>query len=190
LTTHAKGRIERSFQTAQDRLVKGLRVAKARTLEQANDYLESKFIPWWNSTLCVSPAYADDAHRPLQKTHSLPSSLSYVETRQVANDYTIQFDNKIYQIARTDIRAGLRHAQVRVELRLDGSLAVRFREHYLTVTERQARPQVPLARPRRKPAAMRPKSHWMKNFHLTRPEKAARSVIPNSFSVSDLKPTL
>lgn len=26
----AKGRIERSFQTAQDRLVKGLRVAKAR----------------------------------------------------------------------------------------------------------------------------------------------------------------
>lgn len=36
----AKGRIERSFQTAQDRLVKGLRVLKARTLEQANAYLE------------------------------------------------------------------------------------------------------------------------------------------------------
>jgi transposase len=32
----AKGRVERSFQTAQDRLVKGLRVAGAKTLEQAN----------------------------------------------------------------------------------------------------------------------------------------------------------
>jgi transposase len=37
----AKGRVERSFQTAQDRLVKGLRVAGAKTLEQANAYLET-----------------------------------------------------------------------------------------------------------------------------------------------------
>jgi len=186
----AKGRIERSFQTAQDRLVKGLRVAKARTLEQANDYLEVKFIPWWNSTLCVPPACADDAHRPLRKTHSLPSSLSYVEIRQVANNYTIQFDNKIYQIARADIRAGLRHAQVRVEVRLDGSLAVRFREHYLTVTECQPQPKVPVARPSRKPPATRPKSQWMKNFHLTHPEKAALSAVPNPSLASSLKPTL
>jgi len=186
----AKGRIERSFQTAQDRLVKGLRVAKARTLEQANEYLEAKFIPWWNSTLCVSPACADDAHRPLQKTHSLPSSLSYVEDRQVSNDYTIQFDNKIYQIARADIRAGLRHATVRVEARLDGSLAVRFREHYLEVTECQPRPKGTAARPRRKAVAARPKSQWMKNFHLTSPEKAALSAIPKSSVASDLKPIL
>ena len=106
----AKGRIERSFQTAQDRLVKGLRVAGAKTLEQANAYLEAKFLPWWNETLTVVPASADDAHRPLAKDHSLPASLSYVETRQVGNGYTIQFDHKIYQIARPDIRAGLRGA--------------------------------------------------------------------------------
>jgi hypothetical protein len=170
--------------------VKELRVAKARMLEQANDYLEVTFIPWWNCTLCVPPACADDAHRPLRKTHSLASSLSYVEIRQVANDYTIQFDNKIYQIARADIRAGLRHAEVRAEVRLDRSLAVRLREHFLTVTECQARPKVPVAKPRRKPAGARPKSQWMKDFHLTRPEKAARSAVPNSFSVGNLKPTL
>src|SRR5213076_739106 len=41
----AKGRIERSFQTAQDRLVKGLRVAAAKTLAQANAYLESEYLP-------------------------------------------------------------------------------------------------------------------------------------------------
>ena len=52
----AKGRVERSFQTAQDRLVKGLRVAEAKTLEEANAYLEAEFIPWWNRTLAVVPA--------------------------------------------------------------------------------------------------------------------------------------
>src|SRR6266496_4785106 len=81
----AKGRVERSFQTAQDRLVKGLRVAGAKTLEQANAYLEAEFIVWWNSTVAVVPASNDDAHRPLGKEHSLAASLSYVELRQVGN---------------------------------------------------------------------------------------------------------
>ena len=46
----AKGRVERQFPTAQDRLVKGLRVAGAGTLEQANAYLETEFLPWWKQT--------------------------------------------------------------------------------------------------------------------------------------------
>jgi hypothetical protein len=178
----AKGRVERSFQTAQDRLVKGLRVAEAQTLEQANAYLESEFIPWWNQTLTVVPAAAADAHRPLAKGHSLPASLSYVESREVGNGYTIQFDHKIYRIARADIRAGLRGAQVRIELRLDGSMAVRFRDRYLGVSECAVRPKA--AAPARKPktkkpaSAPRPKSQWMKNFHFTNPDKAALSAIP------------
>ena len=122
----AKGRVERSFQTAQDRLVKGLRVAGANTLEQANMYLETEFIVWWNQTIAVVPASSDDAHRPLGKQHSLAASLSYVETRQVSGDYTIQVDRQTWQIARDGIRAGLRGADVRVEVRLDGSMAVRF----------------------------------------------------------------
>jgi transposase len=186
----AKGRIERSFQTAQDRLVKGLRVAGAKTLEQANNYLETEFIPWWNQTLAVVPASADDAHRPLSKEHSLAASLSYVETRQVDNDYTIHFDTKIWQIARNDIRAGLRGADVRVEIRLDGSLAVRFGNRYLSVEECQSRPKVTAApqRGQRKPAAPRAKSQWMKNFHLTSPEKAALSATEASSTARSAKP--
>ena len=42
----AKGRVERGFLTAQDRLVKGMRVAGVTTLEQANHYLETEFLPW------------------------------------------------------------------------------------------------------------------------------------------------
>jgi len=36
----AKGRIERCFATLQDRLVKGLRKAGAKSLAEANRYLE------------------------------------------------------------------------------------------------------------------------------------------------------
>ena len=188
----AKGRVERSFQTAQDRLVKGLRVAGAKTLEQANTYLEAEFMVWWNNTIAVVPASSDNAHRRLGKQHSLAASLSYVEPRQVSNGYTIQFDNQTYQIARSDVRAGLRGADVRVEIRLDTSMEVRFGKRYLAVTACQPRPKVP--RPKvtvdraRKPAAPRTKSQWMKNFHLTSPEKTALSAIAASSQISATKP--
>jgi transposase len=186
----AKGRVERGFQTAQDRLVKGLRVAGAKTLDQANAYLEGEFIVWWNNTITVVPASSDDAHRPLGKEHSLAASLSYVETRQVSNDYTIQVDRQTWQIARDGIRAGLRGAGVRVEVRLDGSMAVRFRESYLTVSQCQSRPKVPIvsAGVARKAAAPRAKSRWMENFHLTNPGKTALSVNVESAPTRGVKP--
>jgi hypothetical protein len=86
LTAQAKGRVERGFGTAQDRLVKGLRVAGASTLEEANAYLDTEFLPWWNQTLAVVPANPTDAHRPLGKEHDLAAILSHVEERQVTND--------------------------------------------------------------------------------------------------------
>src|SRR5213075_1889902 len=109
----AKGRVERGFLTAKDRLVKGMRVAGVTTLAQANHYLETEFLPWVNSMLAVAPANPDDAHRPLEKQHDLAAILSHVESRQVNNDYTIQLDTKIYQIARKDICTGLRGAYIR-----------------------------------------------------------------------------
>jgi len=148
----AKGRIERSFGTAQDRLVKGLRVAGARTREQANRYLEQEFVPWWNQHLMVLPANACDAHRPLSAEHDLAAVLCQVHTRQVANDYTFRFQGHQYQIARGSIRAGLRERAVRIEQRLDGSLHVVFQGRALRVevcplSPALAQPQAP--KPRR-----------------------------------------
>lgn len=164
----AKGRIERSFQTAQDRLVKGLRAAKASTLAQANQHLEQEFLPWWNATLTVEPACAEEAHRKLEKSHSLAAILCHAETRQVKNDYTFQFATRRYQIQRASICTGLRGADVRVERRLDGSVAARFRERYLEispVTEVQAvRHQVQKPVPRARRSGV--KNSWMKTFSL------------------------
>lgn len=146
----AKGRVERSFQTAQDRLVKGLRVAGARTIEDANRYLEQEFVPWWNQHLVVLPASPSDAHRRLDSGHDLAAALSHVETRQLTNDYTFQFQGTKYQLVRSSIRPRMRGAAVRIENRLDGTLAVAYQGTYLNVElclEPGTPPAVPPARP-------------------------------------------
>jgi len=92
-----------------------------------------------------------------------------VESRVVANDYTIRYDKKIYQIARADLRPGLRGATVRVEERRDGGVRVRFRDRYLTVSACEARLQPVAPRPAAKlpPVARRHReSPWMKGFDL------------------------
>jgi hypothetical protein len=149
----AKGRIERSFLTAQDRLVKGLRVAGVTTLEGANQHLEQEFVPWWNQHLVVVAANPTDAHRPLDRNHDLAAILSRVEARQIANDYTFRFQSRLYQIAKEHVWPGLRGAQVRVEARWDGSMAVRFQEHYLRFQECQSQPKA--APPEPQPAGRR-----------------------------------
>ena len=143
----AKGRVERNFGTAQDRLVKGMRVAGVKTIEQANEYLTKEYLVWWERELTVEPANPDDAHRPLEKGHNLAASLSHVEKRQVRNDYTLRWDGKLYQIERQAVTTGLRGANVRVEQRLDGSLAVRYGGRYLPVEECAVASKPKAARP-------------------------------------------
>ena len=165
----AKGRIERSFGTAQDRLVKGLRKAAVSTLEQANRYLQEEYLVWWEQAMTVEPAHPDNAHRPLEKSHSLAASLSHVETRQIRNDYTLRLEGQLYQVERSSIVSGLRGAHVRVEQRLDGSLAVRFGDRYLAVCPVPSLPLRSTAGVDQPPAVKRKtarigKSGWMKGF--------------------------
>lgn len=163
----AKGRVERNFATAQDRLVKGMRVAGVKTLEQANEYLTNQYLVWWEREMTVEPASADDAHRKLEKSHNLAASLSYVETRQVRPDYTLRWDGTLYQIDRRAVTPGLRRAEVRVESRLDGTIAVRHGERYLPVKECAVAEKFPAAttRPPKQRGGPRPRSAWMDNFH-------------------------
>lgn len=126
----AKGRIERLWGTAQDRLVKELRLAKASTLEEANAVLEKVFIPWFNRHCTVKPASENDAHRPLGRGHDLWAILSHQEQRMVANDYTIRFENQVYQLL-PPAWPGERGGAVIVEKRLDGSMKIRFKQRYL-----------------------------------------------------------
>ena len=61
----AKGRVERSFGTAQDRLIKEMRVAGIDTLGGANRFLAEWWTPFWNDRFTVNSRDPMDAHRPL-----------------------------------------------------------------------------------------------------------------------------
>ena len=126
----AKGRIERLWGTCQDRLVKELRLAGARTIESANAVLQEKFLPWFNRRCVVKAAGVNDAHRPLGEGQDLAAILSHQETRRVANDYTIRLENRAYQLL-PPAWPGQRGGRVVVEKRLDGSMKIRFKQRYL-----------------------------------------------------------
>jgi Homeodomain-like domain len=176
----AKGRIERFFETAQDRLVKELRVAGVSTIEAANQYLVESFLPDWQQRFTVAAANPTDAHRPLTELHDLAASLSHVETRTVTSDYTLQFQSQRYQIARDSVSVGLRGQQVRVEARLDGSVAVRFQGRYLEVTlcgpKTAETPAQQLARPVRKDHNRGGRSNWMRDYPLKLSRSARQST--------------
>jgi hypothetical protein len=128
-----KGRGERSFGTAQDRWVKELRLAGVTTREEGNALLE-ELLPKHNRRFSKAAQRPEDAHRPLGSGHNLAAILSLQEQRVVANDYTIRFHNRFYQLHKP-VYPGQRGGKVIVEQRLDGSVAIRFKGHYLRYEE-------------------------------------------------------
>jgi hypothetical protein len=106
----AKGRVERCFGTLQDRLLKGLRIAGAATLEGANRYLVESFLPEWNARLTIVAACDVDARaQRFNREHSESRRAT-----QVNNDYTIAW-GPVLQIPKQALRPGLRRSTIRIE---------------------------------------------------------------------------
>lgn len=125
----AKGRVERLFNTLQDRLVKELRLRHISTKEEANRFLWEVYIPDHNVRFAIAPANTTDAHRHLLKTHRLTEILSLRAERTLANDWTVRFNNQYFQILP---RQGIRPPQtLEVEVRLNGVVHLRFKGRYL-----------------------------------------------------------
>ena len=173
----AKGRIERSFGTLQDRLVKGLRRCQASSLEEANRYLEQQLEPEWKKRFGRAALEAADAHRRLRKDQCLESILSEVEGRVVSNDYTIAWRGKRYQIGVEQAKPRMRKQAVKIEQRLDGGLWLRWQEgrielHECSETVAAAPPAKPAVKPRVKPGAKaKPNRSWMDGFSVGDPAK-------------------
>ena len=136
----AKGRIERLFATLQDRLVKEMRLAEVAAVEQANQFFQERFVPWWNQRFAVEPRSSRDAHRPLGGELCLESILSVREPRVVTRDYTVSWHGQRWGVAREHVQAGLRRARVGIERRLDRSHLLRFRGQSLPLVACPAAP--------------------------------------------------
>jgi hypothetical protein len=129
-------------------------------------------LPPWSSRFTREAANPSDAHRRLRAAHDLAALLRHVEARVGANDYTIRYNNKQYQITHAQLRPGLRGATVRVEERGDETVWVRFRDGYLNVQicDPPLGPK-PLPAPPREKKVSKPSTpskprNWMEGFKL------------------------
>lgn len=129
----AKGRVERLFQTLQDRLVKELRLEKISTVEQANVFLQEVFLPKFNARFKVSAKKKNNLHRTIntQEKKSLLSYFSRQTERVVQNDFTISFRKQWYQLTDDQAVTVTRKSKVTVEERMDESVMIRYEGKYL-----------------------------------------------------------
>lgn len=115
LSPQAKGRVERSFQTMQDRLVKALRLAEINTLEAANALLP-RFIAHYNVRFAKAPRAEQDAHRGLDlDAETLRRITCEQHTRILSKSLSCQYRGRLYLIHTDGAPAyHLRGAQVTV----------------------------------------------------------------------------
>ena len=137
----AKGRVERLFETLQDRLIKELRLANVSTLEAGNIFLET-YLPKFNEQFGVEAMNDSDLHSQLTKKEleGLSSVFSRQEKRTVQNDFTISYKNVWYQFLEKQLVVVAKRDEVTVEERLDGSIHIRLRGKYLAYKVLPERP--------------------------------------------------
>lgn len=137
MSPQAKGRIERLFRTFQDRLVKEMRLAKVKTKNEANEFLEG-YLPSFNERFEREPKSEVDLHREAPEGMVLERELSIQEARVLRNDNTVRYEGKFYQIQKGGTR---RPKEVVMEQRVDGSLYIRDGIHELAYRQIEEPPK-------------------------------------------------
>ena len=167
----AKGRVERLFNTLQDRMVKEMRLIDIKKRDDANQFICENYIPDHNQRFSVQARNKSDAHRPLtdQLHNRLHSIFSIQSKRTVNNDYTIQFKNEWFQLEQVQDTPVYKRDQITIEERLDGTIHIRLKDVYLKyhkLPERPKKVSVPVvALTTKVPTWRPPENHpWRKPF--------------------------
>jgi transposase len=93
----AKGRIERAWDTIQDRLIPEMRLRNIRKMPAANDYLQNQFLPnYWKQKNTVVPKSRETRYKALDSTIDLKEVLCLKEYRTVKRDHTLMWNSIEY----------------------------------------------------------------------------------------------
>jgi hypothetical protein len=98
-SAQAKGRIERTWDTIQDRLIPEMRLRNIKSMPAANDYLQNQFIPnYWTQKNTVVPHNFESRYKPIPGDKNLREIFCLKEYRNVKADHTLSWNNVIYQL--------------------------------------------------------------------------------------------
>lgn len=102
ITAHspqAKGRVERSNQTYQDRLIKEMRLVGISDIASANEFLYGGFLEELNSKFAVEAREEEDFHRKAEGL-DLASIFCREEERSISRDWIVRWGGNFYQLKR------------------------------------------------------------------------------------------
>ena len=139
-SAQAKGRVERNHAVYQDRFVKELKLKKIQTIGKANELLSGGFINNLNKKFAKPAASDEDAHVPLTADDDLDQILCWNYTRQVRNDWTIQFENTHYQIDKAGVEVQPKQ-KITVRRHLNESISLWYKKEALQFKKLEQAPE-------------------------------------------------
>jgi transposase len=133
----AKGRVERLFQTLQERLIKAMRVQAVNSMQEANAWLDS-YLQTHNQRFAVQPREPQDAHLPYIGTDEALGRICAVHhQRQLSTQLSCQFEGSVVQIHPGQADAPRGRAKVDIVEFGDGRLELLYRGQVLEHTRYQ-----------------------------------------------------
>lgn len=131
----AKGRVERLFETLQDRLVKEMRLEGISTKAEGTRYFRGVYLPKHNAKFAVLPKDPTNEHRVLLPEDD-PARIFTVQTeRVVSKALTLQYKNTRYQLDTKGAQQYLLQKQkIMIEENRKGVLVFRYKEKVLPYT--------------------------------------------------------
>lgn len=129
----AKGRVERANAIFQDRLVKELRLANICTIDAANHFLETIFLPKINKKFNVLPKSDVSFFRPSTDAINLDEDCSVCVQRTICNDFTIRWQNRVFLLLNRTPK--MKKKKVIIKLYPDGNLQFFTKDSLLRVQE-------------------------------------------------------
>ena len=91
----AKGRVERSHGTHQDRLIKKLRLRQVKTYPDANRYLAERYWKEHNTRYAVAPANTVDLHRAVPTGLDLEQVFCLESERTLSQDWVVETHRRL-----------------------------------------------------------------------------------------------
>jgi transposase len=119
----AKGRIERTFGTLQDRLMPELRLANIADIPTANAWLMENFIPRYNARFAIPPVEGTSAFVSISK-EKIHHHVAFAYEAVVGNDNAVRLGGIVIDIPPGPARRSYAKANVLVRQHLDGSWTV------------------------------------------------------------------
>jgi len=142
----AKGRVERSHGTQQDRLIKEMRLVGISTIEQANEFILKTYLPKHNKQFAVPAAKKDNIHRSADH-FDLDRIFCLKGTRQLQNDFVLSYKKRILQLTKHQKAVICPGEVIIVHEKFDGSLELYIRGIQLNYIELKKRPSKPKESP-------------------------------------------